>query len=100
MDQQPLTIKAFNEGLNTLRADMATKEDLKTFATKDDLKAFATKDDLKRLEVKVDAMGVRLDNFHKSNNKQHMTTREVIGSLSKKHTLLTEGMLAAAKSGA
>ena len=35
---------------NILRAELATKEDLKAFATKEDLKAFATKEDLKALE--------------------------------------------------
>ncbi len=39
---------------NILRAELATKEDLKAFATKEDLKAFATKEDLKAFATKED----------------------------------------------
>lgn len=74
--------------MTTIRADMATKEDLK---------AFATKKDFTRLEIKVDAMQFRLDKFHKDNNHQHLKTREMIGDLNRRHTILVEGQIKAAK---
>jgi len=43
-----------SDELKAIKAEMATKEDLKAFATKDDLKAFATKDDLKAFATKDD----------------------------------------------
>lgn len=79
MVQQPLTVEIFNKAIEALRADMATKHDLK------------------RVEVKVDAMGIRLDNLHKENMDQHLETRKMIGDLSRKHTVLVEGLLIAAK---
>jgi hypothetical protein len=38
--------------LQEIRAEMATKNDLKAYATKEDLKAFATKEDLKAFATK------------------------------------------------
>lgn len=46
--------KAIADELRAIRAEMATKDDLKAFATKEDLKAFATKDDLKAFATKED----------------------------------------------
>lgn len=59
MNQQPkatLTsadIKLIKDELEPLRAEFATKKDLKKFATKADLKRYATKNDLKATKVEL-----------------------------------------------
>jgi len=44
--------------IETLKKNMATKDDLKGMATKDDLKGMATKDDLKGMATKDDLKGM------------------------------------------
>ena len=46
--------RQFDDAIEGLRKEMATKDDLKHFATKEDLKHFATKEDLKDVATKDD----------------------------------------------
>ena len=77
-------------------AQCATKEDLKRFATKDDLGQFATKDDLSestnRLDGRLDRIERRIIEGRKVNVQHHLTTRKMIGDLTKEHAALRQGI--------
>jgi len=67
----------------SIRADMATKEDLKRFATKDDLKKFATKEDLKRFATKED-----LERFATKDDLKGFATKDDLKRFTLKDDLL------------
>ena len=58
MTDTMITKEEFEEGLDEIRKDMATKEDIKNMATKEDIKNMATKEDIKNMATKEDMKGI------------------------------------------
>src|SRR2546430_3487223 len=65
--------------VETMRDQMATKEDLERFATKEDLERFATKDDFDSLREQVGYIGGQLETM-----RDRMATKDDIARLDSK----------------
>ncbi len=63
MTDTMITKEEFEEGLDEIRKDMATKEDIKNMATKEDIKNMATKEDMKGIHEHIGRYEVRAQNI-------------------------------------
>jgi len=78
MDNKTLELlELLTSQVNDIKANMATKDDLKGFATKEDLKDFATKEDLKGFATKED-----LKDFATKDDLKNLATKDDIKFLS------------------
>jgi hypothetical protein len=97
-------LKAFptKADLDERLKNFATKEDLTAFATKDDLKSFATKEDLKAFATKADLdqavvrLERKMEGYHKVNRAHHLAVRADVGQLNKEVGMIREGLASAA----
>lgn len=74
-DNEPVTRGEFQEFVDFVVENVATKDDLKAFATKDDLKDFAKKVDLQKVEVRLDGVEYRLGSLE--NKIEHFEERVI-----------------------
>ena len=78
-------MEAVRDDIETIKKNMATKDDLKNFATRDDLKNFATRDDLKNFATRDD-----LKNFATRDDLKNFATRDDLKNYATRDELKSE----------